>query len=83
MDEQDGKGNVLGVYKIKYDWDEVAQFTAERNMMARGIILNEKEGLQESDEKIKIDVVRRMDQKIEKLQVEVPAFKVITQRSNF
>ena len=62
--------------KLSYEWDDTVQFAAERKMMTRGMIVSEKTGLQERDDKVEVDIVRKIDTRIDKLKREITAIKV-------
>ena len=64
------------VQKLSYEWDDVVQFAAERKLLTRAMIVNEKTGLQERDEIAEVDVIRKIDTRIDKLKRNINAFKV-------
>lgn len=67
---------------ISYDWDGVVAFSAERNMIAKNMIANEREGILEEDGTVNIQVIRRMDERIDRVEVEIKCHKAITISAN-
>lgn len=83
VETHDKDFNLAESHVLSYDWDNVIQFTGERNMRARGLILNEKEGLQDNDGKVEIEISQRMDLTINRMTVKIPAYKCATVAANY
>ena len=82
--EESGRDRVVTeTNHIVYDWDNCVNYSGERNVITRTLLSAEKDGLQERDEKTKVTVVRRMDMRVDKPEVEVDCYKVIAVAANY
>ena len=68
--------------ELSYDWTGVVAFSGERNVICKNMIAFEKEGILEEDEKKKISVIRRMDERIDRVETEIDCYKVATVSAN-
>ena len=74
---------VVGSKTIDYDWTGVVAFSAERNMIAKNMIANENEGILDEDGVKTIRVIRRMDERIDRVDVEIKCYKAVTVSANY